>query len=320
MGRSKCSKELYSAFLRVTSERYTANALSEVSPKELSHDSVSRWLAEANCRPKDVWEASKSKIKGSGILIADETIINKSRSKKIELVQRQYSGTVHDVIKGIGLLNLYWASTPEESTPIDFRIYHPIDDGKTKNNHFQELISLASKRGIKPEAVVADSWYSSLDNVKHIRDLGWDWVMGLRKNRIVNRGDRLDSLDISEKGLNVHLRGYGWITVFRFVTKNGRTDYIGTNIENPTSEQVVSFVKRRWAIEVFHRELKQTCGLECCQARTGRAQRNHIGLAILTWINQAKLRNQLSCSFYQLKWNVIKAAISLRLRQELAMT
>jgi hypothetical protein len=320
MGRSKCSKELYRAFLQITSERYTANALSEVSPIELSHDSVSRWLAESNCRPKDVWEASKSKVNGNGILIADETVINKSRSKKIELVRWQYSGNEHDIIKGIGLLNIYWASDTENSTPIDFRIYQPTDDGKTKNDHFRELMSLAKKRGVEPEAVVADSWYSSLDNVKHIRDLGWSWVMGLRKNRIVNKGDRLDSLAIPENGLRVHLRGYGWITVFRFVTKHGRTDYIGTNIENPTLEQVIDFVKRRWAIEVFHRELKQTCGLECCQARTGRAQRNHIGLAILTWINQAKLRNQLSCSFYQLKWDVIKDAISYRLRLELAMT
>ena len=42
------SKELYQAFLRVTSERYTANALSEVAPNELSHDSVSRWLASGS--------------------------------------------------------------------------------------------------------------------------------------------------------------------------------------------------------------------------------------------------------------------------------
>lgn len=320
MGKSKCSKDLYSAFLRVTSERYSANTLSEVSPKPLSHDSVSRWLSEANCRPREVWEASRNKVIGPGILIADETVIDKSRSNKIELVRWQYSGTRHEIIKGIGLLNLYWASESEESTPIDFRVYQPTDDGKTKNDHFRELMALAAKRGIEPEAVVTDSWYSSLGNLKHIRALGWDWVMGLRKNRIVNRGDRLDSLEIPEDGLSVHLRGYGWITVFRFVTKNGRTDYIGTNIETPTQEQVIGFVKRRWAIEVFHRELKQTCGLECCQARTGRAQRNHIGLSILTWINQAKLRKQSTYSFYQLKWNVIKSAISDALRQELAMT
>ncbi|WP_171824215.1 hypothetical protein [Piscirickettsia salmonis] len=51
----------------------------------------------------------------------------------------------------------------------------------------------------------------------------------------------------------MHLRGYGWITVFRFVAKNGRMDYIGTNIEEPSRDQVEVIVKARWSIEVYHR-------------------------------------------------------------------
>lgn len=311
---------MYGAFLRVTSERYTANALSEVSPNSLSHDSVSRWLAEAECRPRDVWQAAKNKVEGPGILVADETIIDKNRSQKIELVRWQYSGTEHDVIRGIGLLNMFWVGQNEESTPVDFRIYEPIEDGKTKNDHFRDMLKIAYERGVKPQAVVADSWYSSLNNVKCVRDLGWFWVMGLRKNRIVNRGENLESLEIPEGGLKVHLRGYGWITVFRLVAKNGRTDYMGTNLENPSREQVIDLVKKRWGVEVFHRELKQTCGLECCQARSGRAQRNHIGLALLSWIRQSELRNRFACSIYQLKWNVIKHSIAFNLRRELAGT
>ncbi|WVX67657.1 IS701 family transposase domain protein [Candidatus Bealeia paramacronuclearis] len=49
-------------------------------------------------------------------------------------------------------------------------------------------------------------------------------------------------------------------------------------------------MKSRWKIEVYHRELKQTCGLERCQSRTGRAQRNHIFLAISAWIQRFKRR------------------------------
>ena len=63
--------------------------------------------------------------------------------------------------------------------------------------------------------------------------------MGLRKNRVVNRGERLEELTIPKEGLKVHLRGYGWIHVFKFEAKNGRIDYIGTNMENPI-EIVVS--------------------------------------------------------------------------------
>ena len=321
MTKSLCTKELYCTFLRVTTQRYSALSLSEVAPIELSHDSISRWLEEKHCQPRDIWlEAKTHVLDTTGVLIADETVLNKSRSNKIELVRYQYSGTEHDVVKGIGMLNLLWVDEKDEVCPADFRIYEPKEDGKTKNDHFRELLQLAQERGVKPEAVIADSWYSSLDNLKCIRDMGWNFVMGLRKNRVVNKNQKLCNLDIPDEGLRIHLRGYGFITVFRFVSTDRRTDYIGTNIPNPTKDQIIALVKKRWEIEVFHRELKQTCGLEHCQARTSRAQRNHIVLSVLTWIKQAALRKQYNISFYQQQWNTIKDAIAQQMKYELTAT
>jgi hypothetical protein len=201
---------------------------------------------------------------------------------------------------------------------MDYRIYHPPEDGKTKNDHFREMLKTAHERGVQPEAVIADSWYSSLNNLKFIRDLGWIWVMGLRKNRVVNRGENLGKLAIPDEGLKVHLRGYGWITVYRFETTKGRTDFIGTNLENPTRKMVEDLVKKRWSIEVYHRELKQTCGLQNCQSRTGRAQRNHIGFSILTWIRMSQRRSLSKISFYQQEWAVIKEAVAQNLKIQLA--
>lgn len=316
-----CTKELYSTFLRITSQRYSALSLSEVSPIELSHDSISRWLADAHFQPKNIWLEAKAHVLGTtGVLIADDTILNKERSDKIELVRYQYSGTEHDVIKGIGMLNFLWVNSRDEVCPIDVRIYEPKEDGKTKNDHFRELLHLAKEREVKPEAVIADSWYSSLDNLKCIRDMGWNFVMGLRKNRVVNKGEKLADLTIPAEGLRIHLRGYGWITVFRFESTERRTDYIGTNIPDPTRDQIIALVKKRWEIEVFHRELKQTCGLEHCQARTSRAQRNHIVLSVLTWVKQAALRKQHNISFYQQQWNTIKDAIAAQMKIELVAT
>ena len=83
--------------------------------------------------------------------------------KKIDLVNYQYSGNAHDVIAGIGLINLLWHSCDQqESVPVDYRIYDKQTDGKTKNTHFCDMLSLAKKRGIKPSAVVMDTWYASL--------------------------------------------------------------------------------------------------------------------------------------------------------------
>ncbi len=311
---------MYCTFLKVTSQRYSALSLSEVSPTELSHDSISRWLESAHCQPKDIWEKARNHVLGThGVIIADDTILNKSRSEKIELVRWQYSGTEHDIIRGIGMLNLLWVDETNQVCPMDVRIYEPKEDGKTKNDHFRELLKLAKGREVKPEAVITDSWYSSLDNLKYIRDLGWNWVMGLRKNRSVNRKQKLEDLTIPDEGLTIHLRGYGWITVFRFEAKSGRTDYMGTNIQNPTRQQIQSLVRKRWEIEVFHRELKQTCGLEHCQSRNGRAQRNHIVLSVLSWIKSADVRRNNNFTFYQQQWDTIKQAIAQQLKCELTM-
>lgn len=318
MSKPLCSKDLYCTFLKAASQRYSALSLSEAAPTEISHDSISRWLEEEKCQPKDIWEKAKAyAVGGGGVIIADDTILNKSRSEKIELVRWHYSGTEHDIVRGIGMLNFLWVNEENAVCPMDVRIYEPKEDGKTKNDHFRELVIQAKRREVKPEAAAADSWYPSLDNLKTIRDLGWNWVMGLRKNRSVSKRKKLEDLTIPEEGLTVHLRGYGWITVFRFVSSSRRTDYIGTNIENPTRQYLKSLVRKRWEIEVFHRELKQACGLEHCQSRNGRAQRNHVVLSVLSWIKSADVRRNNNFTFYQQQWDTVKEAIAHQLKCEL---
>ena len=323
MSRHKCTKELYKAFLQASSVRYSGLALSEVSPESLSHDSISRWLSDKHFRPHQIWETARSYVDSSKpcLLIADDTVLSKKHSKKRDCVHYQYSGNVHDVVAGIGLINLLWHGLEQDTcVPIDYRLYDKKTDGKTKNSHFCDRLSLAKSRGLQPSAVVMDAGYSSLKNLKAIRDHGWVWVTTLPKNRKVNRNETLENLFIPDEGLFVHLRGYGWVTVFKFVAKNGRIDYVTTNEKNPTRKAIKSIVAARWSIEVYHRELKQTCGIERCQARTGRAQRNYICIAILAWFDKHRRRIQETLSFYQQDWDVIKQAISTNIKVIMAIT
>lgn len=69
------------------------------------------------------------------------------------------------------------------------------------------MLANTKQRGLNPEAVIADSGYSSLDDLKCVRDLGWKWVMGLKKNRKVNRNGVISTLLIPDTGLKLHLRG-----------------------------------------------------------------------------------------------------------------
>jgi hypothetical protein len=318
---------LYCSFLEVTSDRYSALSLSEVAPgaAALSHDSISRWLAAERVQPKDLWLAAKKELLAPGgackpgILVFDDVVIDKSRSGKTELVNWQYAGSKHDITKGIGVVNALWQTSKEEYIPMDYRIWNPPEDGKTKNNHMRDMLAAAKQRQLEPEMVVADSWYSSLDNLKAVRSHGWDWVTGLRSNRLVNKPHvQIKILEIPDEGLVVYLKGYGWIKLFRFVTKHGRTDYIGTSKLDLSREQVKEYFERRWSVEVLHREVKQTCGFTRCLANTGRAQRNHIGLSLLTWMRRHKRRrqdraNNLHVSMYQQKWEVVKPSIQLAL-------
>jgi len=297
--------------------RYSAVSLSEVAPESLSlsHDSVTRWLSSAKVQPKDLWEAAKKEIEGiSGILAFDDVVIDKSRSSKMELVNWQYSGCEHGIVKGIGVVNALWQTSKDEYTPIDYRVWNPPEDGKTKNNHFRDMLSSAKSRGLEPEMVAADSWYSSLDNLKSVRSHEWDWVMGLKSNRLVNKPHvQISRLNIPDGGLKVHLKGYGWIKLFRFEGKNGRTDYVGTSRLESTREQVKTYFERRWSIEVMHRELKQTCGFGRCQATTGRAGRNHIGLSFIALVRKHTRRRLDHSSLYLQNWEVIKPAIRFAL-------
>ena len=215
---------------------------------------------------------------------------------------------------------VWYGLEQEQKVPIDYRVYDKDTDGKTKNTHFCDMLSQAKKRGLTPDAVVMDAWYSSLKNLKAIHDHGWVWVTSLRKNRIVNRDVPLGDLEIPDEGLKVHLRGYGWVTVFKFVAKNGRIDYVTTNKVNPTLDEIEKIFDARWSIEVYHRELKQTCGIERCQARAGRSQRNHICMAIIAWLDKHRRRVVEKLTFYQQDWNFIKESISNGIKEIMAFT
>ncbi len=71
------------------------------------------------------------------------------------------------------------------------------------------------------------------------------------------------------------------VKLFRVTVSTNRTEFIVTNDSYQNSMKVVQQVYNiPWKVEEFHRELKQLTGVESCQCRKGRIQRNHIACAI----------------------------------------
>lgn len=266
--RSKCSLDLYVDFLIASQKQYSGSELSKVSPTEISHDSVNRWLRKNKLTPKIVWQTAASLVDPeTGYLIIDDSVLDKPYSRKMALVKSQYSGKHHGLVNGIDLVNMLWTDG-EKMIPVDYRAYDPTRDGKTKNNHACEMLDYAEKRGFSPDYVLMDSWYSSIDNLKNIHRKGWRFIAALKSNRLVSlvQGTYLPVSDLdwtTKLAHKVWLKEFGWVMVSKIVFKNEDVTYVATNdlsLKNP--EAIRRHNDHRWKIETFHRGIKQCCGIE----------------------------------------------------------
>lgn len=92
------------------------------------------------------------------------------------------------------------------------------------------------------------------------------------------------------------------VQLFRVTVSTNRTEYIATNDLTKRSISDVKIISAcRWKIEEFHREIKQLTGIESCQCRHARIQRNHISCAILVWNYLKRVAVQTKKTVYQLK-------------------
>jgi len=138
-------------------------------------------------------------------------------------------------------------------------------------------------------------------------------VTRLKSNRQIDpnhTGNRsVSEVDLLAGGQVVHPKGYGLIRVFRIVARNGDTEYWATNDLSMSDLTRQSLAERGWMIEVYHRALKQTCGVERCQARLARAQRNHIGFAIRAFVRLERFFFRTGISEVEAKARIVRNAV-----------
>jgi putative transposase len=292
------------------------------SPEAPAHDSFNRLLERSFQDRDSLWrEARPLVILKGGILVLDDSTLDKPYAEKMELVTRHWSGKHHQVVMGINLITTLWTDG-DKLVPCDFRVYDkPMGEkgpfgGKDKNEHFRDMLRTAKERGFDPRFVSFDSWYTALDNLKLIRSLGWHWFAGMKGNRLVNPDGRkggnvpLDGIDIPANGRSVHLKGYGFVKVFKSVSKNGDVEFHATDdlkMEQKESEDVSD---AGWGIEVYHRGIKQCCGVERSQVRVAAKQLAHIALSLRAFLRLELERIRHGVSWYESKISMIRGAIS----------
>ena len=360
----------YIHFLVAAQKEFTCTEAARCSPEDEdapAHDAFTRLLQRRPPDTEALWQEAEPVVdRDDGLLILDDTTLDKPYANEIEHVTWHWSGKHKQVVKGINLLTLLWRGSaersPEESSekapspdsspdssagedrdssagedrephvPCDFRLYQ--SDGKTKNEHFREMAAAAAARGFSPDYVVFDSWYSGLDNLKTIRDMGWRFFTRLKKNRQVNPDDtynrQIQQIRIPQEGRTVHLKGFGFVKVFRTVSTDGDAEdsdaedsdaedgedspqskvrYWATNDLEMSDQKRAELARRAWGVETYHRRLKQYCGAERSQCRSAEAQHNHIQMSIRAFLRLELHRVETAISFYESKTAIIRDAI-----------
>jgi hypothetical protein len=328
----KFTKLNYCQYLLSSQINYTLTNLAN-HLAGISHDKINRYLKNEKLTPSLLWDNVKELIEreDNAYLIFDDTVIDKRYSEEIELTRWQYSGNEHGVIRGIGLIScIYVNPKTEKFWVIDYRIYNPSEDGKTKIDHVLDMLeSLIGYKALPFSTVLMDSWYATNKIMLYIDDLGKYYYCPLKRNRLVDdtAGNedykKIETLSWNETELKdgkiIKIKkfpGCKKVKLFRVAVSTDRTDYITTNDLSQNSTDVVQQVcKIRWKIEEFHRELKQLTGIESCQCRKARIQRNHIACAILVWLRLKDIADQTGQTIYQIKYALLSDYLIQQLKR-----
>ena len=323
--------QLYGQFLVSSQVNCTGTNLAD-HIDGLMHNNVDYSLNTSHFTPRQLWQQVRPQVvlSARGYVLFDDTVLDKHHSRRIELVRRQYSGNAHGVIAGIGLVTcVYVNPETDQFWLIDYRLFAPDVDGKTKLDHVTDMLGQLAPRGIPYRTVLMDSWYATTALFKWLLAAGKTFYCPLKSNRLVDdSGDQQPYQPVGclcwsneevVQGKTLKVKGMPRdckLKLFRVLVSTHRTDYLVTNEVEPRDTAAAEKESSvRWTIEQFHRELKQLTGVQACQCRLARSQRNHIALAVRAWTRLKQAAYQTQKTVYQLKQGFLDNYMRHELRQ-----
>jgi hypothetical protein len=285
--------------------------------KQVSHDSVNRFLLRERYEARDLFETLKPYLNlVGGVLSVDDTVIEKTYSdvNQAELIGYYWSGKYHKTIKGINLITLYHCDIQGNTLPVNYRIYDK-QEGKTKNEYFREMMEEVIRWGLQPWGVTGDSWYSGIENLKFLRNQKIGFLFGVEKNRTVSnqpqKYQQVKTLEIPKQGVVTHLKEFGFVKLFRKAFRNEDSrHYIlylpdTEMLKQTTRQKFLELHDIHWGIENFHRAIKQVCGIGRFMVRDTQAIKNHIFCALQAFVKLELMRSRkLISNWYEIQRNL----------------
>jgi hypothetical protein len=336
--------DLYSDYLLYGSGQATATGLSNLLNGSISHDKLTRFLSSELFDEKTLWKKVKKIVRsyetGDACLIFDDTVVEKPYMDENDIICWHYDHKEGRIIKGINLLSAFYSSEKAGQAirvPTGFRLIEKTEtytDEKsgeekrrspvTKNEMMREMIKRHIQNQVKFQYILADSWFSSNENMKFIEKRGKTFIFELKDNRLIatseeeRRGSsfvRVDQAGIPERQPEkIWIKELKFpVMIFRevFTNKDGTRGerYLVSNDLTMTDEQFRTLYKKRWGVEEYHKSLKQNASIGKSPAHTVRTQSNHILAAIYGYVKLEMLKLVTKQNHFAMKTKIYMASM-----------
>jgi hypothetical protein len=333
--------DLYTDYLLSSTGLATATGFSQMTDGAISHDKITRKLANGEYDSKYLWNAVKPMVQeicsseDLVILCLDDSIEEKRYTDESELISWHYDHTLNRSVKGVNfltaLIHTKGISIPcavefvrKEVVVTDARTgKQKRQSSKTKNEMYRQMLK-ACDRNTCIDYVVNDSWYCSAENMRFVKQtLNCNFVMALKSNRKValSKADKqqdkyigIGSLKLEQQPLEVWLEELEFpLLLIKQVFKNEDDTagelYLACSDLNLSYVQITAIYKKRWSVETYHKSVKSNASFAKSPTKTITTQLNHFMLSILAYVKLEWLQIRNNMNHFAMKAKIYMAGL-----------
>ena len=343
--------DLYTDYVLTAVKQVTATGLSELVDGAVSHDSITRFLSSRDHTSKDLWKNVKPLVRQheneDACLIFDDCIIDKPYTDENEVVNWHFDHKVNRAVKGIGVLTAFYHTETnpdsEQSEPLRIPVGYEVlkkeihycdvktrkekrESVVTKNELMRQMIEQCIANQLIFKYILADSWFSSSENMLFVHAKEKLFIFDLKSNRNAaltdedrNKGQwkRIDELDTPDNTpVKVWLKDLEIpVLLIKQVFKNKDNStgvrYLVSNDLSLTADQFRDLYKKRWSVEEYHKSAKQNAAIAKSPTRTIRTQCNHVFMSIFAYVKLERLKFAHKLNHFAIKAKLNMAAMKV---------
>jgi Transposase DDE domain len=277
--------DLYTDYLISSNSYTTATGMAQLL--DISHDKITQELHKGKYDSIFLWKYVKVYVQemsasdSLSTLSFDDTIQEKHYTDESALNCWHFDHTKGRSVKGVNMLSALlevsgmrlpvWVDFVKKDLWVTASKTGKVKrkSGISKNEQFRSMLKECIPK-INVDYVLADSWYSSKENIHCCDSLGCHFVMAIKSNRLVSKSKedkeshkyvRIDSLQLGQQAVEVWFKDLDFpLLLTKQVFKNEDDTvgelYLACNDLNLSYDQITTIYKKRWGVEEYHKSIK----------------------------------------------------------------